>query len=130
MVKLHKLSPILRVTDLAATIQFYESVLGFTAQSNFPNFASLTREGVEIMVIVPQEDPAEGDHPQQIFQNPVFTGSLFIITERVDELWESVKKRATIKTSIGDREYLMRDFSILDNNGYELVFGEDISRRK
>jgi hypothetical protein len=35
----------------------------------------------------------------------------------------------TIKTPIADRTYLMRDFSILDNNGYELVFGEDISSK-
>jgi hypothetical protein len=25
--------------------------------------------------------------------------------------------------------YWMRDFSIFDNNGYELVFGEDISKK-
>ncbi len=40
--------------------------------------------------------------------------------------YESVKDKATIKTSIEDREYFMRDFSILDNNGYELVFGQHI----
>jgi hypothetical protein len=47
--------------------------------------------------------------------------------ENVDEFWEQVKNKATIKSSIADRQYLMRDFSIIDNNGYELVFGQDIS---
>jgi hypothetical protein len=58
------------------------------------------------------------------------TGSLYIFTEKVDEFWEQVKDKAVIKAAIEDREYQMRDFSILDNNGYELVFGEDISNQK
>ena len=54
------------------------------------------------------------------------TGNIYIFTEKVDELWEFVKDRTTVTATISDREYLMRDFSILDNNGYELVFGENI----
>ena len=54
------------------------------------------------------------------------TGNIYIFTEKVDELWEFVKDRTTVTATICDREYLMRDFSILDNNGYELVFGENI----
>jgi len=49
------------------------------------------------------------------------------LRDEVDSLWESVKDKATIKTSIENRAYYMQDFSILDNNGYELVFGKDIS---
>jgi catechol 2,3-dioxygenase-like lactoylglutathione lyase family enzyme len=115
-----KLSPILWTKDLKATIAFYESVLGFKGKSNFPNFVSLTRENVEIMFIVPQAEP-------EFFQRPILTGSVFIATDEVDKVWESLKDKATIKTSIDNREYRMRDFSILDNNGYELVFGQDIS---
>ena len=36
--KLHKLSPILWTKNLQETISFYETVLGFTSRSNFPNF--------------------------------------------------------------------------------------------
>ena len=111
------------------TILFYESVLEFKGKSNFPNFVSLTRGNVEIMFIVPQDEPEERKHrreKEESFPRPILTGSIFILTDRVDELWESVRKKATVKTSIDDREYSMRDFSILDNNGYELVFGQDI----
>lgn len=128
--KLQKLSPILWTKDLKATISFYETVLGFSAQSNFPDFVSLTREAVEIMFVVPQEEPEECKDPtetQKSLLKPTLTGSLFIVTEQVDKLWESVKDKAVIKTPVANRPYLMRDFSILDNNGYELVFGEDIS---
>jgi catechol 2,3-dioxygenase-like lactoylglutathione lyase family enzyme len=128
--RLQKLSPILWTKDLNATIVFYETILGFKGKSNFPSFASLTRETIEIMFIVPQDEPEECKDPnnkQDFFPKPLLTGSIFIVTDHVDELWESIKDRAIIKSSIDNREYLMRDFSILDNNGYELVFGQDIN---
>lgn len=125
-----KLSPILWTKNLEETTRFYESVLGFSGKSNFPNFVSLTRGDVEIMFIVPQDSPAECKEPgdtAEFFPKPLLTGSIYIVTNDVDQLWESVKDRAAIKDSINNREYLMRDFSILDNNGYEIVFGQDIS---
>lgn len=129
-VKLQNLSPILWTKNLEETITFYETVLGFKATSNSPNFVSLCRENVQIMFIVPQDEPEDckdPDNPVEFFPKPMLTGSLYIFTGHVDELWELVKNKAVIKSPIADREYLMRDFSILDNNGYELVFGKDIS---
>lgn len=123
--KLQKLSPILWTKNLRETISFYTSVLGFSSRSNFPNFASLYKDDVEMMVIVPTGEPGDDN----FFPKPCLTGSIYIFMNDVDEFWEAVKYKATIKTSICDREYMMRDFSILDNNGYEIVFGEDISKR-
>jgi catechol 2,3-dioxygenase-like lactoylglutathione lyase family enzyme len=125
--KLQKLSPILWTKNLKETISFYETVLGFKGRSNFPNFVSLTRGDVEIMFIVPQDEPEDCkdlNDKKEFFPKAMLTGNIFIVMEGVDKLWESVKDKATIKTPIADREYHMRDFSILDNNGYELVFGE------
>ena len=124
--QLQKLSPILWTKNLQETISFYESILGFKSSSNFPNFAALYRDNAEIMVIVPTGEPGGKD---DFFPKPLLTGSIYIFTEGVDEFWESVKDKATIKAPISDRQYLMRDFSIIDNNGYEIVFGEDISNR-
>jgi hypothetical protein len=77
------------------------------------------------MVIVPTGEPYDKD----FFPKPLLTGSIYIFTQGVDEFWETIKNKATIKTPLADRQYLMRDFSIIDNNGYEIVFGEDISNR-
>ena len=129
-IKLQALSPILWTKNLEDTKTFYESVLGFKASSNFPSFVSLCRDDVQIMFVVPQDEPAEckdPDNPLEFFPKPLLTGSLYMFTNNVDELWEKVKNQAVIKSSIADREYMMRDFSIIDNNGYELVFGKDIS---
>ena len=70
---------------------------------------------------------SRGLQQRGFFPEAILTGSIFIEMEEVDKLWELVKDKAKIKTNIADREYWMRDFSILDNNGYELVFGEDMS---
>lgn len=118
--KLHEVSPILWTKSIEETSAFYTDVLGFTAEGHFPNFVSLSRGEAKLMFIVPSDVP---------FDSPRLTGSIYFFMEDVDRLWETVKDKAQIKTPICDREYLMRDFSIFDNNGYEIVFGEDISRR-
>ncbi|MBX2924431.1 MAG: hypothetical protein KF746_19675 [Chitinophagaceae bacterium] len=76
------------------------------------------------------DDCKDPDDKDEFFPRPNLTGSIFIFMENVDELWYKVKDKATIKTHIADREYSMGDFSILDNNGYEIVFGQDISGSK
>jgi catechol 2,3-dioxygenase-like lactoylglutathione lyase family enzyme len=127
-----KLSPILWTKNLQETILFYETVLGFRSTSNFPDFVYLSREDVGIMFVVPQDEPEDCKDPknkEEFFPKPMLTGSIYIYTDQVDEIWNSVKDKVKIKSSIADREYLMRDFSILDNNDYEIVFGQDIAKK-
>ena len=131
--KLQHLSPILWTKDLEQTISFYETVLGFKKKTQFPKFVSLTRDHVELMFVLPVEEPEDRKDPnnkEEFFPKPKLTGNIYIFTDQVDQIWDSVKDKVTITSPIADREYLMRDFSILDNNGYELVFGEDISLKK
>jgi catechol 2,3-dioxygenase-like lactoylglutathione lyase family enzyme len=126
--ELKYLSPILWTKDLEKTISFYTAVLGFTARSNFPDFASLARDRVEIMFVVPRNDPEGSDSsdPDSFFPKPHFTGSLYLTIQYVDELWINLKDKIEVISPLCDQEYKMRDFSIRDNNGYELVFGENI----
>ena len=131
--KIHELSPILWTKSITETIAFYEEVLGFKSQSYFQNFVSLEKDDIRIMFVIPQDEPAECKDPNDknvFFPRPILTGTIYFFIDVVDELWERVKDKVKIKSPVEDREYLMRDFSILDNNGYELVFGQDISRRQ
>jgi catechol 2,3-dioxygenase-like lactoylglutathione lyase family enzyme len=131
LMKILEMSPILWTKSIVETIAFYEEVLGFKGQSNFPNFISFEKDDTRIMFVVPQEESEDYKDPGNkvvFFPKPVMTGSIYMFMEDVDGMWEQVKNKARIKSSVADREYLMRDFSILDNNGYELVFGHDISR--
>ncbi len=127
--EMKRLSPILWTKDLAESVAFYKDILGFSAQSNFPNFASMQKGNVEIMPVEPVEEPEDckdPDNKEPFFAKPRLTGSIYITVGDVNALWDAVKDRAKIESGIADREYGMRDFSILDNNGYELVFGENI----
>lgn len=131
--KLKKLSPILWTKNLEETTSFYENVLGFSSRNNFPNFVSLFNGDVQIMFVLPLEEPDDcknSTNNEPFFPEPKMTGDLYIFTDKIDELWETIQGKAKIKSVIADRQYAMRDFSILDNNGYELCFGEDISNRK
>lgn len=130
--KLQHLSPILFTKDLEQTISFYETVLGFKKQTQFPDFVSLTRDNVELMFVHPVDEPEDCKDPnnkEEFFPGPKLTGSIYITIDKVDELWEIVKDKATVESAICDREYLMRDFAIFDNNGYALVFGENINTK-
>src|SRR6187402_956768 len=118
--KLKFLSPILWTKDLEQTISFYETILGFKKQTQFPNYVSLTRDNVEIMFVLPVDEPEDCKDPnnkEEFFPKPILTGSIYITTEKVND-------KVKIISPIANREYWMRDFSIRDNNGYELVFGE------
>jgi catechol 2,3-dioxygenase-like lactoylglutathione lyase family enzyme len=124
--ELKHLSPILWTKDLDKTIEYYTTVLGFEARSHFPDFVSLSRDRVEIMFVVPHNDH-EGEKPEEpFFPKPILTGSIYITLQHVDELWLGVKDNVEVISPLCDQEYKMRDFSIRDNNGYELVFGENI----
>jgi catechol 2,3-dioxygenase-like lactoylglutathione lyase family enzyme len=128
--KLQHLAPILWTKDLDKTISFYVNILGFTCRSNFPNFASLQRDNVEIMIVLPTEEPEDCKDPnekQEFFPKPILTGSIYITIDNVDELWTKIKDSVNVLTPLENREYFMRDFSITDNNGYELVFGQNIN---
>jgi catechol 2,3-dioxygenase-like lactoylglutathione lyase family enzyme len=75
--KIQELSPILWTKSIAETIKFYEEVLGFKGDSNFPNFVSLAKDDIRIMFVVPREDT-----------KPNLTGSIYFFIEDVDGFWE------------------------------------------
>lgn len=124
--ELKHLSPILWTKDLEKTISFYTTVLGFTSRSQFPDFVSLIRDGVEIMFVKPHNEPENENPEEPFFPKPILTGSLYITIQHVNELWTNLKDKVEVISPLCDQEYKMRDFSIRDNNGYELVFGENI----
>ncbi|WP_165456536.1 VOC family protein [Pedobacter kyonggii] len=54
------------------------------------------------------------------------SGSLYINTNKVATLWESLKDQCEICYPSEDFDYGMREFAIYDNNGYLLQFGQDL----
>jgi catechol 2,3-dioxygenase-like lactoylglutathione lyase family enzyme len=118
--KLRELTPMLRTRDLQGSVDFYTNVLGFACDGRADDWgwASVHRDFVSIMFALPNE--------HEPFDQPVFTGSLYINADDVEALWEQVKDKARICYPIEDFEYGMREFAIYDNNGYLLQFGREI----
>jgi uncharacterized glyoxalase superfamily protein PhnB len=61
------------------------------------------------------------------WQGPHFTGSIYLSVDNVDELWESLKVPARIVYPIETMEYGVREFGLLDDNGYQLSFAEHVA---
>lgn len=107
-------------TQLSETIKFYTEVLGFTMgeQNDEWGWASLHKDDVDLMLAKPNE--------HMPFNKPVFTGSLYITIDQVDQLWEMLKDQAEVLYGIENFEWGMREFAIYDNNGYIIQFGQEI----
>ena len=112
------------VSDISATIRWYEEQLGFTGDP-FPIsepyvFAILRRDDVEIMLqrIVGFEKPNLYDKRSGGVWDAYFR------VEGVKELYESVKDKTTVVQPLRQQPYGNWEFEVRDPNGYLLVFSE------
>ena len=129
-VKFQKLTPNLVVRDVAASMEFYRSVLGFQPAITVPDqppyvFGSVTAGGVEIFFndqkAVAADYPALGAKP--------IGGSLtlFIEVEGIEEVLAAVQKsRARITMPLKKQFYGMREFAFEDPEGWEITIAERI----
>ena len=119
---LKSLTPIIYAKDLEATIAFYCAILGFTIKEKNSEWvrASLLKEGAEIIVT--------GPNILGHLEDPHFTGSFLIETDDLDGLWNELKGKVKVILEPIDVEWGGRQFALMDNNGYVLIFGQKISR--
>jgi uncharacterized glyoxalase superfamily protein PhnB len=119
------LSPMLKVPDLVATIEFYTETLGFTVQnqmsddSSKPTWCALKWGNVQVMF-----SSAESfDQPPG---PPLMTGVLYFNPANVRALCEFLKDRADVAWPLEEMPYGMLEFAIRDCNGYILSFGQEV----
>ena len=107
-------APLLLVPDVPATADFYRRVLGFKADSGTgtPEYSVVWRDNAAVHLAKGERAP---------------TGvRVFFWVKDVNKLYEQViTQGATVAVPIGTRPYGVRDFSIRDPNGVEVVFGQD-----
>jgi len=130
--KFQKLTPNLVVRDVAASMEFYHSVLGFQPAITVPDqapyvFGSVTNGGVEIFFndqkAVAEEYPILGAKP--------IGGSLtlFIEVEGIEEILAAVKKSgARITMPLKEQFYGMREFAFEDPEGWIATIAERIKK--
>lgn len=131
--KFQKLTPNLVVRDVAASMEFYRSVLGFQPAITVPEqppyvFGSVTSGNVEIFFndqkAVAAEYPALGARP--------IGGALtlFIEVQGIEGILAAVQKsKAKITMPLKDQFYGMREFAFEDPEGWVVTIAERISQK-
>jgi len=120
--QLKALTPMLWTTDIKSTIDFYENNLCFQLDnySEEWGWCSMHKDAVNIMFSLPNEHLP--------FEKSLCTGSFYFHVDDVNEIWEKLKKSSFVFYPLEDFEYGMREFAILDNNGYILQFGQELGQ--
>ena len=112
--------PMLHVSDLPATVNFYES-LGFSTAETYDDDGKLTfaimQFGTSLVMLNSGGSAATGGRRD---------ADLYIYTN-VDALYPVLKDRVEIVVDLNDTFYGNREFTIRDNNGFWLTFGSVIS---
>ena len=108
-----KTSPILSAINITDTIEFYKYKLGFTA-INFGNYAIVQFGQAEIHFSVVDS--------KKKFEK----GSCYIITDNIEDLYADLSAKELIypKGQLITKPKGYKEFSILDNNGNSIHFGQ------
>ena len=119
------LSPMLKVTDLAATIKFYSETLGFTVQNQMADddgratWCALKWGNASVMFY-------SAESLDQPAGPPAMTGVLYFNPTDVRALWADLKDRVEVAWPLEEMPYGMLEFAIKDCNGYILSFGQQV----
>ncbi len=113
--------PVFWTQNFEETVGFYIHILKFSLidANSEKKWAFLQKDRVKIMISKPSEN--------EKFNKINFSGSFYFNVNDVDDLWQDLKTITKICTKIETSDWGMREFSIYDNNGYILQFGQPIS---
>lgn len=107
-------APLLQVPDVFRTAEFYRDKLGFLSDpgSETPEYCVVWRDNAAVHLARGEGSPSGV--------------RIFFWVKDVNAFYDQVAgKGVSIAVPIETRSYGIRDFSIRDPNGVELVFGQD-----
>lgn len=112
--------PILASLNEADTISFYTEKLGFTLNSNWDGYLIFSRDQIEIH-IWPCDD-----------KNIAKNTACYVRLTEIDELYSEYLPLGIVHPNgkLKVMPWKMKQFSILDNNGNLISFGENIEGNK
>ena len=128
-----KLTPNLLVSNVERSLSFYVDILGFERGMHVPDvspfvFAAVTSGPIEIFF----NDAATAVKEYTAFAGKPIgaTGTLFIELEgsgTIDAFHDRIKPSVTITMPLVTQFYGMREFAIVDPDGYVITFAQRVS---
>jgi catechol 2,3-dioxygenase-like lactoylglutathione lyase family enzyme len=116
-----RIVPVLKVSDMQKSVDFYTGVLGFSviwrAENDGGGENCMLQAGAADLLL------STGSH---LGDTPQFTGTLYFNMVGVQEFFERVKSQVEIVWPLETMDYGQREFGIRDCNGYTLVFAESL----
>jgi lactoylglutathione lyase len=128
-VKFNKVTPNLIVRDMEKSIAFYRDVLGFTVSQTVPDkapfiFAWMKSGEADIFLNIHQKPP-EGQPDLYAGKEVGGTMSLYIAMDGVEA--KSVQAHGVkLDIPLHTEFYGMKEFAVLDPDGYLLIFAERV----
>lgn len=116
MPQIHRCSPVFPVGDLEKMVGHYVRILGFRLiEDGFSDYARVTRDDFEVHF---RRVAGAHDGEQE------YRGGAYFEVEDPDALFAELDGRgAKIHYAPEDRPYGMRDFAVVDPDGFTLRFG-------
>jgi catechol 2,3-dioxygenase-like lactoylglutathione lyase family enzyme len=106
------------VRDIRRSLDFYQA-LGFQRKAQRAGFAVLAWDECELFLHELPDLPEPPDHPRV---------NVRVMVPDVDRYWELAHQiGAVVLEPIADRHYGLRDFTILDPDGFGVRFGSWLS---
>jgi catechol 2,3-dioxygenase-like lactoylglutathione lyase family enzyme len=113
------MTPMLTVPNIDKSVGFYTDTLGFSVVNQMEGWAVVQKDGFEVMFALPNEHVP--------FEKPHFTGSIYFNVDDVETVWAKLKERVKVVYDLETFPYGMKEFAILDGDGYLLQFGQPIA---
>ena len=115
-----KIVPVLRVSDMQKSLDFYTAVLGFSicwraAHDGSGENAMLQAGATDLLL-------STGSH---LGGKPLFTGTLYFHMKGVRDFFERINGTVEIVWPLETMDYGQTEFGIHDCDGYTLAFAEE-----
>lgn len=111
--ELVQLIPTLSVGSLKQAVEFYANKLGFELVLQSGNYVAVAKDGVQIGFVF-DKNAVKGYKP-----------SFYIRMVRIEEYYKQVKATGVkLTTELKTSSSNMKEFSLVDVDGYTLIFGE------
>lgn len=125
MTRLAQITPLVPVSDIDRSINFFVDTLGFQIGYQADGYAYLTRDCAAIRIVPAGEGvDLHNQKPKQV---------CYIDVEGVEELYRELKPKldrlakGRVKTPF-NQPYGQREFHVLDEDALLIMFGEPMSR--